>query len=67
MVLLFLIIYLGFCVLVANAAKRVAIGFWGVLVLSIILTPLVTAILAVIFKPRQEKSTRKKEYWEDEF
>ncbi len=58
-----LLIYLIFCVLVAYAGRQVAIGFWGVLVMSIFLTPLLTAILIVILRPRSKK--KKKDEWDE--
>lgn len=71
MFVVLLSIYLTFCVLVAWSARNVAIGFWGVLILSIFLTPLLTAILAVIFSPQSKKKKKKKKKeaydWEEEY
>jgi len=55
MSLLFFLIYLGFSILVAYSGKKVIIGFWGLLFMCIFLTPLLTAILIVLLKPRREK------------
>lgn len=51
----FLMVYLFFCILVANVAKDVAIGFWGVLIMSMLLTPLLTGILVLLLKPKPKK------------
>ena len=61
MLTIFLIIYILFCLLVASAAKNVTIGFWGVLIMSIFLTPLLTAILVLILRP-QPKEKKKREF-----
>ena len=45
-------IYLFFCWAVAYAGKNTRLGFWGVLLLSIFLTPLLIAIFIVLFQPR---------------
>jgi len=53
---IFLIVYLTFCLLVAKAAKNTAIGFLGVLLASIFLTPLLTAIMVLLLrKPKEEE------------
>jgi fucose permease len=49
-----LLIYLFFCILVAIAGSNAKIGFWGVLFMSLFLTPLFTAILIVILRPRKK-------------
>ena len=52
---LYITVYVFFCILVALAARNVAIGFWGVLVLSIFITPILTTILVLILKPKKKK------------
>lgn len=59
-------IYLSFCILVAYVGRRAFIGFWGVFVMSILLTPLLTAILIVLLRPRRRKK-RLEDYDLDEF
>jgi hypothetical protein len=53
--IVFIIIYVTFSLLVAWAGRRATMGFFGVLALSLIVTPLVTAILLVLFWPRGKK------------
>lgn len=48
-------VYITFCVLVAWAGRRTFAGFVGVLILSIILTPLFTAFLLLLFRQRVKK------------
>lgn len=57
--IILLLFYISFCVLVAYAARNVTIGFWGVLLMSLFLTPLLTAILIIILRP---KVRRRKDY-----
>ena len=57
-------VYLSFCLLVAYLARRVTIGFAGVFICSIILTPVLTALFIVIFKPRYRRKTL--EEWANE-
>lgn len=54
--------YIIFCFLVAYIGRDVKIGFWGVLVMSIFLTPLLMAILILLLRP---KAKTKKLNWED--
>lgn len=49
--LIFLLFYLVFSLLVASAGRRTTIGFWGVLALCLIFTPLLMAILMTVLKP----------------
>ena len=46
------IIYFIFCLLVAYVGRNVAVGFWGILVMSILFTPLLIALLSVLLKPK---------------
>jgi hypothetical protein len=55
MQLLLLLAYVGLCLLVAYAGRDTKVGFWGLLLFSVLLTPLVTAILTVLFRPRRKK------------
>lgn len=57
-VIVLLSIYLFFCFLVARAAKNVTIGFFGVFVFSIFLTPLLAAIVVLIFKGKAKKKKK---------
>lgn len=59
MLILILSVYLFFCLLVASAAKNVTVGFWGVLVISILLTPILTAILVLVLRPKPNKKKRR--------
>lgn len=43
-------LYLFFCVLVAIGGRKSVIGFWGVFLLSVILTPFVLAFFILIFR-----------------
>lgn len=53
---LYVIAYAGLCVLVAYLGRAREIGFAGFLVLSVILTPLVTALVLLISGPRQHQA-----------
>jgi len=65
---LYIGVYVFFCVLVALAARNVAIGFWGVLVLSIFITPLLAAIFVLILKPKPKKKKRRDiDYLEEDY
>lgn len=48
-------VYLLFCWLVAYGGKHTRLGFYGVLIVSILITPLVAAIFIVLFQPRRRK------------
>ncbi|MCO6487092.1 MAG: hypothetical protein J5I98_01680 [Phaeodactylibacter sp.] len=51
-----IIVYLFFCWLVAYGGRRTRLGFYGVLIVSILITPLVSAISIVLFQPRKRKN-----------
>lgn len=53
--LVVILIYLLFCWLVAYSGKYTRLGFYGVLIVSIFITPLVAAIFIVLFQPRKRK------------
>lgn len=53
--LILLIIYLVFCWFVAYAGRRTRLGFFGLLILSVFITPLVAAIFMVLFQPQRRK------------
>ena len=53
--LVVILIYLFFCWLVAYGGKHTRLGFYGVLIVSIFLTPLVVAIFIVLFQPRRRR------------
>jgi len=59
MELVYIILYGAFCLLVAYAGKHVRIGFFGLLILSIFLTPLAVAILVFILEPRRSRIKKK--------
>ena len=58
--IVFIVAYATFCLLVAFAGRRTRIGFFGVLIFSIFMTPLLVAILIVFFQPDPYKAKRKK-------
>jgi hypothetical protein len=51
-----ILVYLGFCVLVAYGGRASRVGFLGVLFLSVFFTPLLTAILVLLFQSRKEEN-----------
>jgi len=53
----FIAIYLGFCLLVAHFGREVTIGFGGVFIVSIFLTPILTALFIVLFRPQFKHKT----------
>ncbi|MCB0588287.1 MAG: hypothetical protein KDD06_23545 [Phaeodactylibacter sp.] len=53
--IVFILVYAIFCLLVAWGGRNSVIGFFGVLVLSIFVTPLVTAVLLVVFRQRRKR------------
>ena len=64
--LILLLFYFGFCFAVAYAGRNVTIGFWGVLVMSIFFTPLVTALFIVVLRPKYKKREKRElDYLED--
>lgn len=56
--------YIVFCLLVAYLGRNVSIGFGGVLILGVLLTPLTPAILILLFKPKAKR--KKQDYMLDE-
>lgn len=56
--------YIVFCLLVAYLGRNVSIGFWGILILGVLLTPLTPAILTLLFKPKAKR--KKQDYMLDE-
>lgn len=56
--------YITFCLIVAFLGRNVSIGFWGVLILGVLLTPLTPAILILLFKPKAKK--KKQDYLLDD-
>lgn len=52
-----IVIYALFCILVAIAGRNTRIGFSGALLFSIFMTPLLVAILIMLFQ--KTKTTRK--------
>ena len=53
--LVLIFIYLLLCWLVAFGGKHTRLGFYGVLIVSILLTSLAVAIFIVLFQPRRKK------------
>ncbi len=56
--ILFLIVYLAFCILVAYAGRQARLGFFGILILSVLVTPLIAAILLVLFSPKRQAKAK---------
>jgi len=52
--LVFIVIYVIFSLLVAWAGRHLRLGFFGAFCLSLLLTPLVAAILLLLFQPRKK-------------
>lgn len=57
--ILILSVYILFCLLVAWAGRRTFAGFVGVLIFSVFLTPLLTAVLVILFRGKVKKKTIK--------
>jgi hypothetical protein len=49
-----ILVYLGFCILVAYGGRDSRVGFLGVLFLSVFFTPLLTAIMLLLFQTRKK-------------
>jgi len=49
------IIWIIFCFVVGSIAKNKTLGFWGGFFLSLILSPLIGLIFALISKPKDSK------------
>jgi uncharacterized membrane protein len=49
-------IYLGLCVLVGVRGMQTQIGFWGTMLLSVVITPLVVFIALVVFEGQPRRS-----------
>ncbi len=58
--IVFIIGYTIFCFLVAFAGRNTRIGFVGILIFSIFMTPLVVALLIVLLQPVKKKKKVKK-------
>ena len=58
MQILLMAIYLLFCVLVAWVGRRTTFGFFAMLLASIFLTPLFTAILILLFRTRPPRPAK---------
>jgi hypothetical protein len=56
MQLIFLLVYAGLSLLVAYAGRHTRVGFLGLLIFSLLLTPLVTAVLTVLFGSKRRRS-----------
>ena len=50
------IIYLLICLIVALFSARRLIGFWGGLVLAVVITPLLAAVVLVLTRPHSGRS-----------
>ena len=46
-----ILVYLAACVLAAVLLRRSLAGFWGILILSFILTPLVVLLASLLLRP----------------
>ena len=46
-----ILVYLALCVLAAVLLRRSLAGFWGILILSFILTPLVVLFASLMLRP----------------
>jgi len=46
-------IYVILCLTVARIGRFTLLGYWGILLLSILVTPLLTGIAVVLLKPKQ--------------
>jgi VanZ family protein len=44
--------YLGLCLLVATLGRNTRIGYWGTVLVSVIITPFLTFLLLFFFTPR---------------
>jgi len=53
----FIAIYLFFCLMVAYFGSEVTIGFGGVFVVSIFITPILAALFIVLFRPQFKHKT----------
>jgi len=49
------LIYIGFSLLVAYVGRNLTFGFWGVLGMCLFISPLLTALLIVLLKPKQKE------------
>jgi hypothetical protein len=50
-VLLFLA-YIGLCLLVGTLGRTTRIGYWGTVLISVVVTPFVTFLFLFLFTPR---------------
>lgn len=48
----FILLYLALCAIAAFLGKQSRLGFWGVLVVALLLTPPVAFLLVLLFGPR---------------
>jgi uncharacterized membrane protein len=63
--IILIITYVLFCLLVAFAGRKARIGFVGVLIFSIFMTPLLVAILIMLFGSGKKKKKKKKKSKKD--
>lgn len=54
--LLPVLVYLAICALTAWLLRRSFAGFWGILVLSLIVTPLVVLLASLLLRPEASYS-----------
>ena len=52
----FLVVYALACILVGSLARNTRIGYWGFLILSFVLTPLVTALFLFFSTPKKGRT-----------
>ncbi len=55
-------IYLIFCFLVAYIGRDAFMGFFGVFILSILITPILAAILIILVRPKPERKKQPDNY-----
>ncbi len=52
------LLYLGLCIMTGFMARRTAVGFWGFLFLSILITPFLPILAMLLTRPADQYRNR---------
>jgi len=53
-----LLFYIGLCIMTGFMARRTAVGFWGFLFLSILITPFLPMLAMLLTRPADQHRIR---------
>jgi hypothetical protein len=55
---LLFVLYIGLCIMTGFMARRTAVGFWGFLFLSILITPFLPILAMLLTRPADNQRPR---------